>query len=323
MPPVPKPQPAASPVHLLPPEEIGQPTEPGAWSHRTKVGGVILESIFGKPDPNAWRPLLLSTFFSEGWLEPWVPSPSGSGGAPRQGWINAADGNLYRVGLFTFGYGDNRAPKGDDYLGSFTLCTPFSRRLLLITNIPFVIHNAAVSGLPIEEPDENTGRASRNQTGFGDISFTPRVLLHETRDFSLTAELSVLTPTGNSGVAGKPALTPAVQFWDNFADRWEVRGGLGILVPTQRGADTELISQLAIGQTLTDHDVPLIGDFTYYLSTVVNTPTSNGDLTRVALTPGIRSHLGHNWFLLAGLQVPVTKERTTDLGFIFRLMKAW
>jgi hypothetical protein len=45
----------------------------------------ITQSIFGQPDPNTWRPLSISTFLSEGWLEAWVPSPNGSGGAPRQG----------------------------------------------------------------------------------------------------------------------------------------------------------------------------------------------------------------------------------------------
>lgn len=37
----------------------------------------ITESIFGHPDPNCWRPLPLSTFFSEGWNESWEPSPNG------------------------------------------------------------------------------------------------------------------------------------------------------------------------------------------------------------------------------------------------------
>src|SRR5262245_2354817 len=58
----------------------------------------ITESLFGTPDPNTWRPLPLSSLFSEGWDEAWVPSPNGSSGAPRQGWINAMDGNLYRLG---------------------------------------------------------------------------------------------------------------------------------------------------------------------------------------------------------------------------------
>ncbi len=70
-------------------EETDQPPVPpfdlSAWTGRTDVNPysqVILESICGKPDPDTWRPLPCSTLFSEGWLEPWVPSPNGSGGAP-------------------------------------------------------------------------------------------------------------------------------------------------------------------------------------------------------------------------------------------------
>ena len=84
-----------------------------------------------------------------------------------------------------------------------------------------------------------------------------------------------------------------------------------------------MISQLAIGQTLTDHDVHLFGDFTYYLSAVVNTPLSNGNETSVTLTPGLRTHVGHDWYFLAGLPIPVTNSRVADLGMIFWFMKAW
>ena len=115
---------------------------------------------------------------------------------------------------------------------------------------------------------------SKNHTTFGDISFTPRVLLHETKDFSLTSEVAVLVPTGNQPLAGKTALIPAFSFWNNFAGRWVIRGGLGDYIPLGGGGTDNLISQLAIGQTLTDHDVPLFGDFTWYVSTVVNTPLS-------------------------------------------------
>jgi hypothetical protein len=283
----------------------------------------VIESIFGKPDPNTWRPLYLSTLFSEGWNEAWVPSPNGSGGAPRQGWINAADGNLYRLNFFTFAEGFNEPPKSSAYLGAYTLMTPFNRRLELITNIPFVLRNNVESGLPVLGSSGKGVTTTESHTGFGDITFTPRILLHETRDFSLTAELAVSTPTGTRPLAGNTTtLTPNVSFWDNVAGRFVVRGGLGFLFPTD-GSGDEFIGQLAIGQTLTDHDVPLFGDFTYYLSVVVNTPLDNGDLTRVTLTPGIRTHLGHDWYFLAGLPTPVTKERVADLGMIFWFMKAW
>jgi hypothetical protein len=320
---------------LEPPEAMPGPTTvpqprfgagpgatPGAARVEMGIFDTITESIFGRPDPDSWRPLPFSTFLSEGWSEAWVPSPRGSGGAPRQGWINAVAGNLYRLSFLTFAQGFNRPPKGDAYLGSYTLMTPLSRRLMLITNIPFVLRNSADSGLPIINPPGLTVPTSRSHTGFGDLSLTPRVLLHQTKDFSLTAELAVLTPTGHRPLAGKTALTPAVGFWNSFADGWVIRGGVGDLNPTRGGGNT-LISQLAIGQTLTDHDVPLVGDFTYYLSTVVNTPLSRGDQTSVTLTPGLCTHLGRDWYFLAGLPTPTTKQRVADLGVILWFVKAW
>jgi hypothetical protein len=332
--------PAASLADLVdsvdPPEAMPGPTTfPRLWydpgpgaaptAHRVETGifDTITESILGEPDPTTWRPLPFSTFFSEGWLEPWVPAPRGSGGAPRQGWINAVSGNLYRLWFFTSAQGFNRPPRGDAYLGAYTLMTPLSRRLMLITNIPFVLRNNTESGLPFISPPGPTVAMSRSHTGFGDLSFTPRVLLHQTRDFSLTAELAVLTPTGNHPLAGRTALTPAVGFWDNFAGRWVVRGGIGDLIPLGGGGSDTLISQLAIGQTLTDHDVPLFGDFTYYFSAVVNTPLPHGNRTSVTLTPGLCTHLGRDWYLLAGLPTPLTDARVADLGMILWFVKSW
>jgi hypothetical protein len=44
------------------------------------------------------------------------------------------------------------------------------------------------------------------------------------------------------------------------------------LIPLGGGGKDTLISQLAIGCTLTDHDVRLFGDFTLYVSAVADTP---------------------------------------------------
>jgi len=312
--PVTVPQPSYYPgVGMVPP---GTRVEMGLFD-------TITESIFGTPDPDTWRPLPLGTFFSEGWHEAWVPSPSGSGGAPRQGWINAQDGNLYRLWFFTFAQGFNQAPKGNAYLGAYTIFTPLNRRLVLITSIPFVLRNNAVTGLPFIDPNRPVVPSPHSYSGFGDISFTPRVLLHETKDCSFTAELAVVTPTGTQPLAGNTTtLIPAFGFWNNFAGGWVIRGGTGLAIP-MNGSGDDLINQLAIGQTLTSHDVPLFGDFTYYLSTVVNTSLANGHQTSVTLTPGMRTHLGRDWYFLAGLPTPVTKDRVAEIGMIFWFMKAW
>jgi hypothetical protein len=148
-------------------------------------------------------------------------------------------------------------------------------------------------------------------------------MLHETQDFSLTSELAVTVPTGNQPLAGKTQLTPNVGFWNNFAGRWVIRGGIGDLIPLGGGGSNSLISQLAIGNTFTDHDVPLFGDFTLYVSAVVDTPLHQGQHTSMTLTPGMRTHLGRDWYFLAGLPTPVTNQRIGDIGMIFWFMKAW
>ena len=104
------------------------------------------------------------------------------------------------------------------------------------------------SGLPIMNPINPAATTTKSYSGFGDMSFTPRFLLHETKDFSLTAELAVLTPTGTRPLAGNTTtLTPAVGFWNNLAGGWVIRGGLGLAIP-MNGSGDNLISQLAIGQ---------------------------------------------------------------------------
>ena len=319
----PVPPTVAQPTDAVPSYYAGEGPPPTSPIVQMGLFSTITESVFGQPDPNTWRPLPLSTFFSEGWNEAWVPSPNGRAAHPRQGSINAMDGNVYRLWFFTFTQAFNSDPKGNGYLGSYTLMAPVNRRLDLIVNVPFVIRNNAVSGLPIQDPNNPMAPKTKSHSGFGDMSFTPRFLLHETKDLSLTAELAVVTPTGNQPLAGNTTtLIPAFGFWNNPGGRWVVRGGLGLGIP-MNGSGDNLISQLAIGNTFTEHDVPLFGDFTCYLSTVVNTPLANGDQTSVVLTPGMRTHLGNDWYFLAGLPVPLTKQRVGDIGMIFWFMKAW
>jgi hypothetical protein len=198
-----------------------------------------------------------------------------------------------------------------------------SRRLLLITNVPFVERNDSPSGQPVINPSGMTTQQFKSQTTFGDLSFTPRVLLHETQDFTLTSEMAVLVPTGRPHLAGKTALIPNVSFWNNIWGRWVVRGGVGDLIPLGGGGTNTLITQFAIGQTLTDHDVHWVGDFTWYVSAVADTPLAHGHRTSATLTPGIRTHLGNDWYFLAGLPTPLTSERIGDFGMIFWFMKAW
>jgi hypothetical protein len=101
-----------------------------------------------------------------------------------------------------------------------------------------------------------------------------------------------------------------------------MRGAFGDLIPLGGGGHDTLINQLAIGCTLTDHDVSLFGDLTLHVSAVADTPLAQGQRTSVTLTPGLRTHLGRDWYFLAGLPTPLTSARLRELGMIFWFMKA-
>ena len=258
-----------------------QATAPSAPIVQMGLFDTITESIFGQPDPNTWRPLPLSTFFSEGWNEAWVPSPNGSGGAPRQGWINAMDGNLYRLWFFTFAQAFNNAPKGNAYLGSYTLLTPLSRRLELIINVPFVHPEQCRHRLAHPGPEQSEWRRRRRRatSGFGDISFTPRFLLHETKDFSLTAEMAVRDPDRHPAPRGEnnhPG--PGLRLLEQLRGRLGDPGRARSRDPDERQWGQPDQPARHRSDTFTDHDVPLFGDFTCYLSAVVNTSLANGEL---------------------------------------------
>jgi hypothetical protein len=133
----------------------------------------------------------------------------------------------------------------------------------------------------------------------------------------------VTVPTGNLPLAGKTSVTPAVAFWYNFEGSWVIRGAFGDQISLGGDGFDTLISQLAIGNTFTDHDVPLFGDFTLYVSALVDTPISHGQRTSVRLTPCMRTHLGRDWYFLAGVPTPVTSARIGDIGMIFWFMNVW
>src|SRR5262249_37269560 len=103
---------------------------------------------------------------------------------------------------------------------------------------------------------------------------------------------------------------------------WVIRGGLGDLIPLNGGKKT-LINPLAIRQTFTAHDVPLIGDFTYHPSTGGNTPPPHRDPAHAGPAPPNPPPPGPDRDFPAGLPIRVTKDRVADLGMIFWFMKAW
>jgi hypothetical protein len=219
------------------------------------------ESLTGDvyADPSRWRPLSLGTLFSEGWNQTWVSPPAGGGGAPRQGWLNAADGVFYRLAVGTFDYKHGTSGNGDVYSGGLTDYAPFSRRFELQFDIPFVTSLQGTGG-------------TATHTGFGDFQVTPRVILSETRDVTQSLNLTFRTPTGDTDTGNElAAVTPNYQFWANWWRGLVVRGSVGMLVPYHNvgevGARTSFLGNLAAGYYFTDHDMAPFGDLVGYVAT--------------------------------------------------------
>ena len=263
----------------------------------------IRESLFGDvyANPERWRPLSIGTFFTEGWNTPWVSPPNGSGGAPRQGWLNAFDGVFYRLGVTTFGYANNFNDNGNQYTGLAQLYAPFNARSEIRLDVPFVASNRT--------------NGNSYHTGFGDLQIVPRFLLSETQDVTQSFNLTIRTPTGQAYNGNDiTSVTPDYEFWANWWRGLVVRGGAGMTIPNHtNGARTAFIANLAPGYYFTPHDLTPIGDLVAYVSANFTQLTDSGPkTTTLTLTPGFRTHLGRNWYLLGGVVVPVTNPKPFD-----------
>ena len=147
--------------------------------------GMVEESLFGDPtDP--WRPLSLSTLFSEGWNEPFDYPTNGSGGAPRQGWINSYDGVFYRLWFLSYSNTQDFNDNGNQDIGSYTLFAPVSRRFQIRFDVPFFVSNRG-------------GQNNDYNNNFGDFVISPRFLLSESQDFSYILAVPVRHTHGRKG----------------------------------------------------------------------------------------------------------------------------
>ena len=293
-------------------EPVSPTREMGVWQAAS-------ESLTGDvyAEPSRWQPLSLGALFSEGWNEPWVSPPAGGGGAPRQGWLNTADGVFYRLAVGTFGYKHGTSGNGDVYTGGGTLDAPLSRRLELQFDVPFVVSAQGTGG-------------SLSHTGFGDFQVSPRLILSETRDVTQSLNLTFRTPTGNTNTGNDlAAVTPNYQFWANWWGGVVLRGSVGMSIPYHNvgevDARTAFVSNLALGNDFTGHDKAPFGDLVGYVSANLTQATDDRGpaTTTVSLTPGFRSYLGGNWYLLGATEAPVTHPKTYDYQILAGLMRVF
>ncbi len=280
----------------------------------------VTESLTGDvySEPSKWQDLSYSNLFSKGWDKPWASPPAGAGGAPRQGWLNAADGVFYRLGIATFGWQHALANNGDGYTGGLTFYTPLNQRFEFQTDIPII---------------SNRGATGQNaQTNFGDLQITPRILLSESKELSQTLNVTFRMPTGNSlNFNSVAAISPNYNFWANYWKGLVVRGSIGFTIPysdeiAATGFRSTFNANLAVGYDFTPHNYTPFGDMTWYVATnLVQVIDNRGprSLTAVTIGPGFRTHVGDNWYLLGAVDVPVTSPQPYDYQVQGGIMKVF
>jgi hypothetical protein len=283
---------------------------------------IIGDSLAGPVyEPGRWKPLPASTFFSEGWDEPWAGGPNGQGGegAPRQGWLNSAEGVFYRLGIATVGYKDDTG-NGSVWTSSISVFTPLNRRFELRWDIPLVYSSR---GLAPGSPYEITSP---------DFQLAPRFAISETENSAQSFDITFRMPTGDGyNGQGQAAVTPFYNFWVNPWQGLVIRGGTGFGVPygdqsvNVQNARSTFLGNLAIGYYFTEHDVTPIGDTVWYVATNLTQAIDHRgpNTTTLTFTPGFRIHMGRDWYLLGGTEVPVTNPEPFDYQVLGGLMKVW
>jgi len=249
-----------------------------------------------------WQPLDISQFGQE-LTSRWIPVPNGSSGAPRQGWLATADGFFTREAHLAYDYVDSDGTDAEEVLARIHY--PWSRRFWTGLQIPFY---------------QRLG----NRAEFGDITLTTQVMLHESRNVSINAGVGWQLPTGSSRIGGGVfAAQPQVNFWSDVGSGFSIRGRLGYEFANRGGADSFVLNA-AIGQTITKHDRTPFGDLTWYAAVNWREFTQGGVSSFVSITPGMRTHLTGNLFLLAGVEFPVTSTANSfNRRYIVQIVKGF
>ncbi|MGA0041224.1 MAG: transporter [Pirellulales bacterium] len=281
-------------------------------SQSTTRRDVWRESLIGPLETERWTPLSIDEFFTDGWDRPYDSVDHTS---PRQTWINSADGAFYRLAVISGAWAQDTPSAVESANGSFFLFTPLNRRFEIGWFLPFTVISP--------DPQSPATAATR---GTGDLTVAPRFLLAEDKTYSLTANCYVRCPTGSVETGnGVASLSPDLEFWTNPTGRWVLRGGVGVTVPTNLtaasippleanpwsgfnltpGPFTSFDGRLAGGYYLTPADAPVLKHLCATLATNFHTSLSGGSATYFSITPGMRTGIGRDWYLLAGLEVPL------------------
>jgi len=296
---------------------------------------VARESVFGPASEDDWKPLSLSTFFTEGWDRPFANAPKGTHGAPRGNWIGAPAGVFGRFATLDFFYTNHMNPvtglfltanapympvhtltTGDQYAGYATVRFPLSARLELQFGTVFVDSRKS----------SPTGGYVAN---WGDIGVQARFHMIDQRNFSLVSFLGERIPTGKAvNGSGINFVTPGLEFWWNFAPHWVARGGTLINISTGRQTATNVYAnQLSVGRYLTTENAAFFKALEVHVTASVLSDVAGrkGYITDVYIFPGFKFNLDKDgkWAVLGGAQTPLAGPQPYAWQPQFSLTRKW
>lgn len=236
-------------------------------------------------DLGGWTPLGSEPFGQELFAK-WIPVPNGDSGAPRQGWLGTADGFFTREVHLAYTYVDAGDGGDDLHQGLARFHYPFTRRLWAGLEVPFY-------------------QDSGGDSDFGDITLTTQVMLIEKRNISINAGVGWRLPTGSDSFGnGVFSPQPQVNLFTDLGSGFSLRGRVAYDFP-DGGRPESFVLNGALGQTLTEHSKAPFGDLTWYVASTWREFQGRNGSTYVSITPGMRTHVGGNLFLLAGIEIPL------------------
>jgi hypothetical protein len=258
-------------------------------------------SLHGSEEFSEKKPdLALSNFFSEGWkFMQWDEPEQEPDQAPRFRLLKIPATVFEREIRMNYSFTNNGdRGRADEHEWEFEFEMPVSRRLLL------EVEPTIVSISPRDNDDHS---------GFGDTSLIARIMLMETRNTTVLSILDLKLPTGDEDLglgSGMTTITPGIGVWRDLGGRYALHGFFGLDIPvggkSDEDPDTTVVYGTAITKTVTPKDTPFFGNLTFFVefngSSDIGT---DNDTTVVSILPGVRWHLGHEFWVMPGIEFPV------------------
>lgn len=260
--------------------------------------------------------LTFSNFFSDGWkFGSWEEPAEEPDQAPRFKLLKIPAAVFEREVRMNYSFTNNGDQHSlDEHEWEFEFEMPVSRRLLI------EVEPSIVSVFP---------HNSDSHSGFGDTSLVTKVMLFETRNTTLISILGTKFPTGNKDLelgSGKTTISPGFGLWRDLGRRFALQSFLGLDIPAGGAADADpdvtVNYGAALTKTLTSKDTPLFGNFTVFVElNGISSVGSHNDTTAVSILPGVRWKLGHEFWLMPGIEFPVTERDDFENRIWFSVLK--